>query len=504
MPEYARALVFVYLAAIPALFLARRYSAPFVPRQEFTMWAGCWLATVAVVFITHNFVLFAVFLGLLSIYCHRQPFNPIYLYIVLMFCAPAIDVLAGLGANGGTLIYLNPSRLLAIFFLAPLAMRVFRETRSLTLVDKFVLLYTLIVIVLTVRLGKSTDVMRMMLTSFLDILLPYFVFSRTLTSPTDLKKVMAAFVVAVLPIAAISLIEAVKMWRLYQAVEAGWGVSMTSPYMFRSGVMRAVVSTAQPISLGFTCMTAIGCLLATRKPSFSDKTSIFAVGLISLSLFVTVSRGPWVGAVALVAVTLLMQRGVLTNLVRAGLAAVALLPILMLSPIGEKIVAVLPFIGKDTNTEDYRVKLFEASMIVIGRNPLFGDPNFLTTPEMHAMIQGEGIVDIVNTYLGTALTYGLVTMAVFCAIFVILITGLIKLSFSAQGPQWHASAILGTVVAIAITLVTVSSVNVIPYIYWMFIGLSVGILRCASLQQHPLSPESLPEPVKRMKVLGQW
>lgn len=46
------------------------------------------------------------------------------------------------------------------------------------------------------------------------------------------------------------------------------------------------------------------------------------------------------------------------------------------------------------------------SWIVIQRNPLFGSFDFRNTPEMQSMIQGEGIIDIVNTYINWRCGWG--------------------------------------------------------------------------------------------------
>ncbi len=503
MPEFLRALLFVYLAALPAIFLAERYSRPFVPRQEFLMWAGAWIATMGVAFVSRNFMIFSVFLVLLSIYCHRQPHRPIYLYIVLLFAAPAVDVFAGLGPFGNKLIDFNPARVLAMFFLAPTAFKLLRETKGTTVADKLVICYVLLLVLLSFRLGKTTEVLRVVVVTSLDILLPYFVFSRLLTGSEEIKKAFCAFVIALLPIAAVSLIEAVKVWRLFQTVETGWGAYILTPYLFRSGLLRAAATCVQPISLGFACMAAIGCLLSAGKPRLADKPTMLALGLILLSLCATVSRGPWMGSIALVGVALLFQRRAVTNMARAAIALAAFLPIILMSPFGQKVLALMPFIGKEGDTEDYRVNLFDASLTVIGRNPLFGSPDYLRAPEMRALIQGEGIVDIVNSYLAIALSYGLVTLAVFCSILAVLIISLVRLSFSSKGADWNASAVLGTLVAIAITIATVSSVYVIPYIYWTFMGLAAGVLRCASLQRQPL-PRTTTQPERQMKVLGQW
>lgn len=78
----------------------------------------------------------------------------------------------------------------------------------------------------------------------------------------------------------------------------------------------------------------------------------------------------------------------------------------------------LPYIGtleKDNIT--YRERLLDNSLIVIERNLWFGSFDFRKTPEMQSMVQGQGIIDIVNTYLNLALRFGVVGLALFVAFF---------------------------------------------------------------------------------------
>lgn len=63
---------------------------------------------------------------------------------------------------------------------------------------------------------------------------------------------------------------------------------------------------------------------------------------------------------------------------------------------------------------------------MIQRNPLFGSFDFRNTPEMQSMIQGEGIIDIVNTYINLALRVGLVGLTLFVGFFVSILFGLRK------------------------------------------------------------------------------
>ena len=100
--------------------------------------------------------------------------------------------------------------------------------------------------------------------------------------------------------------------------------------------------------------------------------------------------------------------------------------LLLLTPIGDRIINLLPYVGSEENTvtADYRTKLLENSWIVIQRNPVFGSVDYLETPEMQEMIQGQGIIDVVNTYIQVALNTGLVGLGLFVLFFAAVLAGL--------------------------------------------------------------------------------
>jgi hypothetical protein len=66
---------------------------------------------------------------------------------------------------------------------------------------------------------------------------------------------------------------------------------------------------------------------------------------------------------------------------------------------------------------DYRSQLMDNAWIVIQQNLWLGSIDFLKTPEMEAMRQGEVIIDIVNTYLSLLLAYGVIGFGLFLGFF---------------------------------------------------------------------------------------
>jgi len=97
------------------------------------------------------------------------------------------------------------------------------------------------------------------------------------------------------------------------------------------------------------------------------------------------------------------------------------------------------------------------------------------------MMQGEHIIDIVNSYLGVALNSGLVGLGMFLGFFATIGIGLLRALKSKVGrdPEFgtYARASLAILAAMMVTIATVSSIDFIPYIYWSCAGLCVALVR---------------------------
>ena len=191
------------------------------------------------------------------------------------------------------------------------------------------------------------------------------------------------------------MFELVRNWHIYGSLQFIWGGPVI--YLRRAGLLRAMVTSGNSIVLGFVLMVAFGCVLAVwnkAKPRFRE-IILVAIGL---GLFASLSRGPWVGCAALLIVFLATGPNAVSNVGKLALLGVAGLALVLLMPGLERLMDLLPFVGKvDEQNITYRQQLFENSMEVITRNPLFGTPDFRGTQEMLEMAQGEGIIDIVNT-----------------------------------------------------------------------------------------------------------
>jgi O-antigen ligase len=281
-------------------------------------------------------------------------------------------------------------------------------------------------------------------------------------------------------LAAVAIFEYLKTWLLYPSLSTALDADLTmSRMLLRGESLRALGTTGQPIVLGYVMMIALGFYFFLRGRINNAVSRQLVPALLTAGLFAAISRGPWVGMVVFLMVYAAMGRQPITGVAKLAASAVVAIVLVMVLPIGERVVNLLPFVGKvDAYNVDYRQRLLDNSLIVFQRNPYFGSASYLETPEMQSMKQGQGIIDIVNSYLAILLEYGLVGLVLFLAIFVSVLVGIYKIlrRFKSREEEYYllGVTILGVLVSILITIYTVSSITLIPVLYWVVAGMGVA------------------------------
>jgi O-Antigen ligase len=484
MPEELRALIVILVLAVPIFFyIGQRVASSVIAYREFTVWRNVWFAFTIVAFLSGSFLVQATMLLGVCVYARSSRAESVGLYFILLFAIPLANVsLSGVGIVN-RLFVVNNARLLAIFLLLPilLSARGFdrRQRAAYVMADWFVVGFVLYRTALHFRDSEITNVMREATVNTLDILIPYFAFSRVVTSTADLRKVFVAFIVAVLPLSLIAGFELVKGWRLYAAI--GHDLGRQLGYLRREGMLRASATAAGGISFGFMVMVAIGCLTGISAVIRGAGLRKIVFGIFAIGLVASLSRGPWVGTAVLLLVYLAIGPNAIAKFGKLAIIGPIVLMLLFVTPVWRLLVNLLPFVGTvETHNIDYRKQLFTNSMVVIERYPWFGSPDFRSEPEILALHQGGGI-DIVNTYLEIALYSGLVGLSMFVGIFGTILIGLRRvLKFQASADanyNTYVRASIAILLAILVTIATVSSIDFIPYIYWSFAGLSVALIR---------------------------
>ncbi len=470
-----------------------------VDRRRFAQWRNIFMVITAIGFLTPNFWLMLLFMSLAVLVMGRsEPFKPA-LYLLLLFALPAADANVPGFAGINNFLRIFPFNVLALLLLVPVMFggkRIKLPKIKFNLADFFFWSFSLVVVALAFRDTTMTDGIRRSTDYFLTALPPYIVFSRIHWTLDRLKVATAALVTPLIALSAIGVVEVVLHWHVYNAAVDNWDVRYLGRYLERSGVLRAYGTVIGPIAFGVYLMIAISmmpALIGVAKKKFLARGGLatLVAGLIS-----SMSRGPWMAAALSVLIQAATTRRPVSNLMRLGFVGLALFPIAAMTPIGAKLIELLPFIGTaETTTIDYRQDLAAIGWRVVMQNPLFGSEFYLNTPEMRSLVQGQGIIDIVNTYLQYALDYGLVGMGLFVSAQFFALLSL----YRSIGParkisvdlgafcQGYFAALMSTLVVIATTSSLVAQMQ---EVIWLMCGMSVGVARSVALaREEAKSPE---------------
>lgn len=504
MPEHIRALCYILVLATGAFAIAKRpLCRELMTEADFKRRRNVWFAVTLVAFLAHNFWVCALAVGVIAGITAGRDRTPLAVYAILLCAMPPFQMpVAGLGLIN-KLFDLNHYRLLSLVILLPIAVRIYRERSSRTPVpwaaDGLVKGYVLLVgMVYSLNLDTATSAMRAIFHLILDLWLPYYVFSRGMRSKEDFYQVGAGFVLGMTVLAPLAMFESVRHWLLYDSLRVALGVPQPefAAYLGRGvdGPLRALVTTEQPIVLGYVMMIAIA--LVTFIGPRIQPASIRLAGTMLLigGLIAPFSRGPWVGAVVVAATAFCLDPAIGKKIARATALLSVATVVLFITPLGKIVLHYLPFVG-DVESEniDYRERLFEVSLEVWRQNPWWGDFWFLRNPLMEQMRQGQGIIDVVNTYVQVALPFGLIGLMLFVFPFGIALRGTWAVRRECVEDiecERLGRALIAAVMGALVTIATVSSIAVIPVLYWILLGLCCSYIRLFGAKRIPSVAQS--------------
>jgi len=487
MPEYLRAYIVILVLSSIAFVAAKKLTSDFISLNQFKKWRNSWLVLTSLAFLSLNYWIFAflsfVFAGAKAL---REKY-PIAFYLVILFAVPPIPQnIPGFGLIN-YLITVDYLQIITLAILLPVTIQLMTSKTTLKLgavkTDIFFLVFLLVNIGLQFRDTESvTDGFRQSVTLVIKNFLPYYAISRSLRSIGDIKQLFVAFMFASIPAATIGFFEFARKWLLYSTVESALNVNWAyGGYLGRDGGLRAIASLGHPIIFGYFMTVALGIYLYLVKHIRSKLYQKIGMAIMIIGLMAPLSRGPWVGAVGMFSVYLLLGRNGLANLIKFGIACIFAFAVATQLPGGQKLVNLIPFVGKtEVANIEYREKLIDVSLVVIAKYPFFGKVDFRKEPEMRQMVQGEGIIDIVNTYISVALSSGYVGLFSFLGIFIssltMTYTSAKKVKKFNQDAYELGRTLISTLIGVMIIITTVGDQLAVSYIYYFLIGISVAYI----------------------------
>ncbi|CAH2602111.1 O-antigen ligase family protein [Rhodovastum atsumiense] len=360
-----------------------------------------------------------------------------------------------------------------------------RKPSALSVTDYLMMAFLLWMMGVQIVNDTVTGDLRAAVYMLLDYWLPYYVASRAIASLRQFQQVAGAISVAAIIVACIAIFENRMSWLLYNSLIIPWDIPIeTSVYLVRTGeagsVLRAKGSLGHAIVLGYVLAFSL-CMFTVIAPSIrSVGIRALAYVVLCAGMAASLSRGPWMGAGVGVIAMLFLGKGGGKRIVQFVGWGGLVVGIFLLTPWSETVISYLPFLGNvETGNIDYREKLLDVSLEVFMQSPFMGNFKYLDDPLLQQMRQGEGIIDMVNTYLQVALPYGAIGLIIFVGVFATSIYGVLRTFRNADDPQVErlGRGLCAAIIAILITIGTVSNIFIIPRIYFLAVGLCVGYVR---------------------------
>ena len=504
MPQHMIAMVYALVAAMAALIFFRPAFSRAIGRERYDNWLIAWVSVTILIYLFPKFWTFMPIALLVAWFLAKRDAVAPAMFVFLLGSAPPFSVtIPGFGIVS-YLTYVSVQILYAAVLLLPMMLipgKLKKVGKAGGVTDAFVLIWLLMSIGLAVRAPSVTHMLRVGVDEFIALAPIYYVFSRYPKALEDIRVLTAAFIAPVLGLSSVAIMEVVTNWHFYDPVVDFWPTSLSLAYKVRDGILRASTSVLNPISWGFVAMVAIGMSLAFVNERIKGIYRLAAFGLLGIGLILSLSRGPWIGAGVTVFFFILFGPKALPRIGQLSLAGGIALLASLATPFGQRIVGMLPIIGDSSaDTINYRRRLLDVSWEVIMEKPFLGHENPLAHPDMQVLRQGEGIIDIVNSYIYILLFNGFLGLIIYLGIFCSAIAGLHKAMRKTQysNPQLslYCRAMLATLLGIMFTIFTTSSVDPIPIYIWAFIGLSVSLCRLAVLQ-----PDGGPDPIAQKTAL---
>ena len=510
---------FIFLVgSIPTLVFFRPAFAGIIGDERFVLWRNIWLAYMVSTFVLMDFWFFIVGSSVLLLALSPAEREKPALFLLLGACASGFaKSIPGFGIIS-YVFNMTPQLALIFVIMVPamlVSARMKKQSSAAAIPEALFIGWLLFTVILSIRSPSITDILRNMFLTFVATGPIYFVMSRWPRSLDDVRLLSVAIVMPLVVLAVLTAPEFITSWHYFISVSNNWHGYMPFTYSYRGGFLRSSAAVFNPIIWGFILSAGIGIGLAVfNEKSVSKFHRTLAFAVLAGALVMTVSRGPWIGAIATVGMFALTSPQAPTRVFQLGaLGGIGVLLALM-TPFGANMLSFLPFIGTSgTNTIEYRQDLFSVSVSVILQNPFFGDPNFIDNPDLAVMRQGQGIIDIVNSYIGIGLQYGLIGLGLFVGFFASLLLSLWGAARSAHtyNPMLavYCRAYLASIVGMLLIIVTASSIEHVPMYYWAIGGIGIALVRIEKRERQKaasgvLEEEPTPEEAAPKKEEFAW
>ncbi len=486
------------------LFVGHRMFASTVGPAVFFRWSILYVLAVMIGILIPNFWL--VMLGLFVVcvtIARRADFAP-SAFLILLMALPSISrKVSGVGGLEN-LMTVSPTVIYVLALFVPLVFTLLLrkpQARAGGGADWFFAGFLWLSIIFCFRDTTFTNGLREILFILMTVAAPYYVISRSPKSAYDLRLMVAALVLGAMLQAAIAVQGSFVNWSIFSLLPSTWESTTIVRYSHRADILRATGATLNPLALAAILASCLLLILPLIEEKKRTMWFYIASAVIFAGLLATVARGSWFSLVIGAGIYLVTSPNAFSMAMRYSVFGLVGMVMIAVSPIGAEFAELIPFLNDDVDsTLDYRQRLFEVAMPLVDRSPLFGYADPLALPEMQQMVQGQGIIDLVNHYVAIALYKGYVGLFLFVgfhagAAFALWRNAQALQRIDVAQARIHRG-VLAAHVCLASVIATTSPVAQLELFMWVMPALSVGAARVAALQAQAAlqtAPETAPD-----------
>lgn len=471
------ATAFITFALVAAYFLRPKFAEDPAIRRGFLFWFAVTPLLYFIYPMLGGLIAAALLLAFLT---PKSPDDRAAYYLIALFAVPS-----GMGAaipfpGINYLVVIDFPMIAGLLILLPAVAMMGRPNaaRHAPAAGALMLLFTVLISIQEFRTENLTNGLRGALESVILYALPFMAIIRLAPSLDRFDKIFSAFLMLAVIYACIAFATEATRWNFYTFLTERHGVLAFADT--REGILRVSV-TVIPVLVGF--VATLGVLAVEYFRARRQCGALLAWlyrALFVLTAVITFSRGAW----------LAMAAGLMTYYFFTKFPR-AIRPAAMILIAAFAVPAALTYILEaDLDRFDpygsfeYRRDLLNTSIAHVRQHPLFGDPHFLESEDFAHLLQGQGIIDIVNRYLQVALEHGLVGLALYVGPFFIALVGLLGLGRRLRarkdtGLEQQRAVLIAGLIAYLVLIATVSGVSLVLHSGVIIVALSTAFIAAA-------------------------
>ena len=385
------------------------------------------------------------------------------------------------GAGGSQFLPFTTVSFLQIGFAIALAMapKPKRADRSgWTLEDGVVVWLCLILWIGPYRFPSTTAFLREGLETALSIGLPYLLLRKAMRSVADVRLVICTVAGAAVIQSVLALYEARAGWLPFTILRSPFmSISYASTMMTRGNALRSGTTLGIPLALSLLILMGFAASICSLDKFKSKAWAAGCVFIVFMGLVATQSRSALLvcALVGVLGMAFLGRKGL--AIACAGVATGGYVVLIGLAAVVPRIAVFMnmnPGATRFGTHSDYRGLLLERGMQE-GAKHMWTGLNIQTVlANLQDIVQGEGIVDFVNTYLYLYLVSGLLGL-VPLAIMIFMIVKNLAFDVRIRGDNDFRAARAFAITALIMILVEItfiSFISIVPYCLMLTLAVS--------------------------------